>query len=101
METLPTFVPSFTPIRFIATVCALGTPVQFTVTWLPDMLVVAAFPAQVAAPTALIGVGKVTTMVWLPVGLPPARHSIPRLPESGRSTSKVPAEPWVLRETAL
>lgn len=71
--------------------CPLGTPVQFTVTSLPEMLVVAGFPAQVAEATALIGVAKLTTMVWLPVELPPKRRSIPTLPDSGRLISNVPA----------
>src|ERR1051325_2167186 len=64
------------------------------------MLVVAGFPAQVAEATEVIGRAKLTTMVWLPVGLPPARHSMPGGPERGRLISKVPALPWVFRETA-
>ena len=32
---------------------------------------------------------------------PPLRHSTPTLPVSGRGTSKLPAAPWTLRETAL
>src|ERR1043166_6313207 len=98
IETLPMLVPSLTPVSVIAMFWALGTPLQLTVTTLPLALVVAGCPPQ-AAESTVTGPGNVTTMVWCPFG-PPDRDSIPSGPLNGRSMSKSPTEPCVLRETA-
>ena len=63
IETFPTLVPSLTLVSVIAMSVAFGTPVQFTVTTLPLVLVVAGCPPQEAEPTLWIGPGNVTTIV--------------------------------------
>jgi hypothetical protein len=62
METFPLWVPSLTPVSVIAIFCAFGTPVQFTVTTLPLVLVVAGCPPHAADPT-VTGFGNVATIV--------------------------------------
>ena len=63
METLLVFVPSLTPVSVMAMFCAFGTPVQFTVTTLPLVDVVAGCPAHEADVTLMIGAGNVTRIV--------------------------------------
>jgi hypothetical protein len=53
-------------------------------------------PVRAAVPLTTFSL-KVNTKVYLP---PVLRHSTPGSPASGKGTSKVPAPPCVLRETA-
>src|ERR1041385_1306370 len=55
IDTFPLFVPSLTFVRVIAIFVAFGMPVQFTVTTLPLVLVVAGCPPHVAEATLEIG----------------------------------------------
>jgi len=80
--------------------CTSVTPVRFTGMVLPEKM---GFPKTLPVPPVTIAlplttsVLKVKTNVCLPLLL---RHSTPGSPLSGRFTSKVPALPCVLRETA-
>src|ERR1041385_5804114 len=73
-------------------------PLKVVITWLPTIVVLPIVPQLVVAlPTLVMGLSNVNTTayrVW------PVRHSIP-LPSDGRSMSKSPLGPWVLREAAL
>src|SRR4051812_25648869 len=85
-----------TPVRPTVTYWSFVIPVRLTVHWstLGPLVTVPMF----ALPQLEIADGKVNTSVYSPLG-PPVRHSMPGLPANGRSTSNVPAAPWILRET--
>jgi hypothetical protein len=80
--------------------CTSVTPLSFTVIVLPEKV---GLPCTLPLPlvTAALPLTTLLLKVKTKVNLPPVlRHSTPGSPASGKGTSKVPAVPWVMRETA-